>query len=142
MQKQAYPYCIHGNYVGGCGPDYVCSECEFGDFAPTVNEWKLGARANYKSIAQNITAELPYVLGRDSQRAEIVSAIFRSRVFGLIRGAARIQEEIAEIRKWAENDDDPDWIYRRDEARRNEWDAAEAEDQFNSLPDYVLDGEY
>ena len=25
-------YCVHGVYVGGCGPDYMCGHCEMGEF--------------------------------------------------------------------------------------------------------------
>jgi len=31
MQKEDYPYCPHGAYVGGCGVDYMCFPCEMGD---------------------------------------------------------------------------------------------------------------
>lgn len=25
-----YPYCVHGVYVGGCGIDWMCHDCEMG----------------------------------------------------------------------------------------------------------------
>lgn len=31
FQRQSYPYCVHGTYVGGCGVDLMCFACEMGD---------------------------------------------------------------------------------------------------------------
>lgn len=31
MNKQSFPYCPHGTYVGGCAIDYLCHACENGD---------------------------------------------------------------------------------------------------------------
>jgi hypothetical protein len=36
-KMQHYPYCVHGKYVGGCGADYMCGECEMGE-EPTAEQ--------------------------------------------------------------------------------------------------------
>lgn len=48
----AYPYCVHGKYVGGCGADYMCGSCEMGD-EPTqekVSNYEQ-AKAEYEHLS-------------------------------------------------------------------------------------------
>lgn len=59
--KQAYPYCIHGKYVGGCGVDLMCFACEMGD-EPTPEEY-----ARYKKDAKAWYAEQETEEGRERQ---------------------------------------------------------------------------
>jgi len=33
--------CEHGTYVGGCGVDWLCGPCEFGDDAQPSVRWQL-----------------------------------------------------------------------------------------------------
>lgn len=61
MQKQAYPYCPHGKYVGGCGADYMCFACEMGDEL-TAEEERQHERAQRQWYEEQETEE-----GRDAQ---------------------------------------------------------------------------
>ena len=31
INSRPYGYCVHGEWVGGCGADYMCGGCEGGD---------------------------------------------------------------------------------------------------------------
>ena len=49
-----YPYCVHGNYVGGCGADYLCGYCESGE-PPTAQELAdhQAARSRYLGLTSS-----------------------------------------------------------------------------------------
>lgn len=51
---EAYPYCVHGKYVGGCGVDHMCGACEMGD-EPTPEEIEHyeRAKAEYRNLSHD-----------------------------------------------------------------------------------------
>lgn len=143
MTKQAYPYCIHGHYVGGCGADYMCFSCEMGDEAPTVNDLrydKLRAARNFvdrlafsAQMAFKLVAVAPGAI--EYIRHNLVEDFEKMQ-----RAQNRIDMDIAEVLTYTDDPDDADWIYARNAERIREWDEANGDEQFWSLPDEVLDG--
>ena len=135
MQKQAYPYCPHGAYVGGCGIDYMCHYCEMGDEPSTIAE----CRSYIAAIQARAVARIQgYIALDDSPEAKKVFARFvwneeQPRIDSERR-------EIAEILRWTDDENDRGWLSKRHEHNIAEWDRQNGDDQFWSLPEYVLDG--
>lgn len=49
-----YPYCVHGAYVGGCGADYLCGPCEWGEPAtPEQLQEYEQSRARYLGLTSS-----------------------------------------------------------------------------------------
>ena len=137
MQQQPYPYCPHGMYVGGCGIDYSCFTCEMGEPAPTINQLKRYMRNEYRAFTEatnpltGARPELP--LGAQAMFVKFMADAYKMAVL-------TYRSDIEEIKRWTDDPDDDTWIKRRYEARRALWDQESGEDQFWSLPHFVLDG--
>ena len=138
MQRTTYPYCPHGKYVGGCGIDHLCHYCELGDTEPTVRELREMLRDQYTHSSQRIQ-HLILLLLTHSSSPGLTSAV-RGEIEKEIRELRSMRDEISEVERWSENEDDRDWIWNRYEADRLEWERMNGDEQFWSLPDHVLDG--
>ena len=122
MRDQHYNYCPHGVYVGGCGIDWMCGECESGEDAPTLNE-------TLDYIAS--------IYSRTAKRAQRALTIFDPTAVSIFlpylwSGAAKeiaAQQALAnEIREWTADPDDSDWIFTRHKARVREFMEATSND--------------
>lgn len=129
-----YPYCIHGAYVGGCGPDYICGACEDGWTGPTLRECRDYARSIYSEVARRCA--LGHFAGSERARLKVCGIYWAEAARKLEVNAS----EMREIARWATDEDDCEWIYRRHEAACEDWAKRSREDQFASLPAQVLDG--
>jgi hypothetical protein len=132
-----YPYCIHGNYVGGCGIDYMCHSCEMGETFPTYNEMK--------AYLANAYAELRKLIA-DCSGNNLMIGLAIWRVVSPSK-IAKIQSITAQLKEMRLYDADafPDsdgWGYRLHEANAHRWIESTNEEQFADLPAYVLDGSY
>ena len=142
MQKQSYPFCPHGVYVGGCGVDHMCHACEMGDEAPTINEQKSYMRGIYSRgmtpilRVQSAPDDLPTPPNFYMAQMSGLLYLYKNLASNLRQEAATL----AEIRGWAASDDDDRWIYTRHEARIAEWEAQTGDEQFAGLPAHVLEG--
>jgi hypothetical protein len=129
-----YPYCIHGVYVGGCGVDYMCGACEDGYTGPTLRECREYARRIYVDVARRCA--LGHFAGSERARL-VVSGIYWEEAARKLAANAR---EMREIARWATDEDDREWIYRRWESEAAAHADQSDEDQFAALPAHVLDG--
>lgn len=147
MQKQSYPFCPHGVYVGGCGVDHMCHACEMGDEAPTAAEQRAYMRGIYRRGMQPIlrvqgalppAAPLPGPTPPDFRMAQmsVLGYLYQNLARNLREEAATLRE----IEAWSSSENDDRWIYTRHEARIAEWNAQSGDDQFAGLPDHVLEG--
>lgn len=138
-----YPYCPHGVFVGGCGIDYMCQACELGDAEPTPAEQADYVRRIYSKRFDpqfGVTSIIPTILSMPTPG--IIKAI--PAFLEIMRGArnelAREQAFLDEIRRYARHENDAQWIWKRQGERRAEWDRLDDTQQFQALPDAVLDG--
>ncbi len=131
--KVPYPYCPHGKYVGGCGIDWMCFPCEMGDEQSSPRElrqyvlnWKVRVAEFEAQIGSfELNAALRQVLIDHSKDH---------------KGLRHAEAELEYALEWADNEDDDDWLSKQHQANIDEWDKANADEQFWSVPDYVLDG--
>ena len=99
-------YCKHGNYVGGCGIDWMCHLCEMGDEPPSVNEQK----AHMRKIYQNMCVFLrEYGLNFNHNPVWIHREIMAS--YG--KELRRENQLLQNIKEYSRFDDDTDWLERR-----------------------------
>lgn len=139
-----YPYCPHEKYVGGCGADFMCGACELGDVEPTANEQADYVRRIFSKTCDpqfGVLSLIPAVLATPSSASSWSGAfmmILREQLGELERERAFL----AEIRRYSRHDDDAQWIWRRHGERRAEWDRFNDTQQFDALPDAILDGSY
>lgn len=142
MQRQSYPYCKHGSYVGGCGADYMCGACEMGDETPSLRD---------------LTNEVSILLDRfaredDNLRASLVENYPHNIYLHVyiyshmlqhntrLRHIENVRQQIEYITPLVTGMDDRGWLDREHDRKIREWDSMEGEDQFWSLPSQVLDG--
>lgn len=142
MNKQPYPYCKHGVYVGGCGIDYMCGACEMGDDEdPSPNDivgWINNLNAK---MDENVAKIEGWYLEGNVWRfgwPKMYATLLRDDT----RKLREYERELAEARRWATNGDDTLWGQRRYEAQIKEWHQMDGSEQFNNLPFHVLDGSY
>lgn len=138
MQKQAYPYCPHGVYTGGCGVDYMCGVCENGDEPLTINEVKEAARLEYSRFAGLIAKYTNCSF--EPMVWAVNAAVLRHHVALAWTTVVHYQGIIAEAKIYSAHDDDKNWVRTRHNVRRMEWNDRTAEEQFWSLPAQVLEG--
>jgi hypothetical protein len=100
----AIDHCKHGTYVGGCGIDWMCHPCEMGDPDPTVNEIITEHHAALTELGQAAV-----VMAKHFGTGE-VHQMTLAKIIDMI---AQHERTIAEIRQWAENDDDNNWMRKR-----------------------------
>lgn len=108
-------YCKHGNYVGGCGADYMCGACEMGDPDVTVNDSLATIERLVAESAE--VARRGYELGIDVVTVELMNTVVWDKLSAVLIAG---YEAIDEIRQWAEDDDDNDWMDRRHAAMEEE----------------------
>lgn len=142
MQKQPYPYCKHGTYVGGCGVDHMCHACEMGDPEPTPRELLqiVVQRADDLAQKRDRMAEIIASYEGDPQTQASVRAALAQwdeEISKPFYAALRHFENIARIARGMDDDKYLDRLY---EKHMREWNAMGGEDQFWSLPDHVLEG--
>jgi len=138
-----YPYCPHGTYVGGCGADFMCGPCELGDAEPTANEQAAYVRRLYSRAFDpqfGVVSIIPILLATPSspRTSGAFMMILRKQLGELERERAFL----AEIRKYSRHENDHQWIWKRHGERRAEWDRLDDTQQFDALPDAILDGSY
>lgn len=139
MQKQDYPYCPHGNYVGGCGADYMCGQCEMGDEPLSINTLRLLRRNSYTTMAHFLNLYMN-LCGLTPALWQGFALVNRDLVQRFLNDNAAIDRQIAEISVYATDDDDTTWLWKQHDARIKAWHEMDGDDQFESLPSYVLDG--
>ena len=157
MDQHPFPNCVHGVYVGGCGIDFMCHACEMGDEELSPNQAFAWAK---RAVIQDMNAkteDIMFVLKvNDENRLEgnawhngisnFLKGTFNNETrlvrSGTMSAARSAMAYLDECSRWAEHPDDADWIYRRYDHWVAEHNAMSGEDQFNALPDHVLDGSY
>lgn len=139
MHKQPYPYCAHGVYTGGCGADYLCPACEDGEEEPDAAEQQAYVHMLYTHAAQR-HAELLHLLSQLDVISIGVITIARAELSKDMRNLGQEVRLLAEIRKWSDGEHDRSWLDKRHKLAREVWDQTDAEMQFWSLPEQVLDG--
>lgn len=138
-----YPYCPHGTYTGGCGIDYLCHACELGDEEITAAEQAEYVRKIYSRRFDSKFCVLSLIpLSLASPQAPRLPGALCQTIKGALNELAREQAFLDEIRRYSEHENDRQWIWRRHGERRAEWDMQNSKEQFDSLPDFVLDGGY
>lgn len=142
MEKQDYPYCKHGTYVGGCGYDYMCGACEMGDPDPTPRQLLDLVVYEADKLARQ-RAEIEASLATYTPEDAAVARVALSSEFFVdyqTKPFHRALRHFENIFKLATHLDDDQWLNRLHARQEAEWRRMPAEDQFDSLPDYVLDG--
>lgn len=135
-----YPYCPHGKYTGGSGVDYLCHACELGDAEPSPAEQRAYMRRVYSRNFERLPDLIALALSRPGG-ALVVPAVQMIVERGLVE-LARERAALDMILKYARDENDTQWIWKRHGQRRAEWDMQNSKEQFDSLPDFVLDGGY
>ena len=54
--------CEHGNYVGGCGADYICQWCEEGESITELNAYEYGISMAKETKAYELTEYLAMLM--------------------------------------------------------------------------------
>lgn len=139
MGKYQYPYCKHGIYVGGCGIDYTCGTCELGEPDPTLRELQQEMQKLDKRLDQKV-AEIE-ALGIDNSII-ITPKLWAVLLDGIKAQMSRLQAEIDYVASLSNNPDDREWLNREHERKAREWAQMDDDDQFWSVPDYVLNSPY
>jgi len=158
MNQTPINVCIHGTYVGGCGIDYMCHACEMGDLELSPNDAFEAAKRSWIRDMNAKVEDLMFVMKIHDEKIEAGyprwGGEFSPFLAKVLRGEAKIFRRdteaifkrdcayLAEATRWAEAPDDADWIYNRFAAWEHEWNRMSGDEQFASLPDYVLDGGY
>jgi hypothetical protein len=140
MMKQQYPFCPHGEYVGGCGVDHMCFDCEMGTEQPTAAEQRDMIRRTYTTYALRAAAAMNYPIDSPEVRWNIP---FFAASFVWKEAANHIRQQqrlLKLIEEWSSGPNDDRWLYTMHEARIAEWNAMQGEEQFDRLPAHVLDG--
>ena len=117
-----YPYCIHGVYVGGCGIDYMCGQCEMGDEAPTINE--------LRPEITRIEGEIQRVYAAIGKAAVETPGVDWSGTWKILgvpleRKLGELENQISEIFTYTQDCDSREWIYDRHRAHIAEWEKDE-----------------
>lgn len=142
MQKQPYPFCPHGSYVGGCGVDHMCIDCEMGYEEPTIREQESTIRHMYSRFARRAAEAMAYQPEADEGPLRphirfLVSSFVWKDAQRELRAAIRYRDL---IKSWSAHPDDDRWLYTKHQAAIDEWDRMQGDEQFESLPGFVLDG--
>jgi hypothetical protein len=158
MNQHPFPNCIHGVYVGGCGIDYMCHDCEMGTQEVSPNDAFVWAKRAWVRDMNAKVKDLMLLTKLHDMRTDEGQPRWTEQTSDgfskVLNETTRICDNVAprdlraamsylaEATRWAEDADDADWIYRRYDAWVAEHDALSGEDQFANLPDHVLDGSY
>jgi hypothetical protein len=116
----AYPYCPHGVYVGGCGIDYMCGRCENGGEELSPAEQAEYVRYLYTTMCESLVAA-DATVGHYVGQAAVRLYVMRDRL-PLLCAAI---EELHTMREWARDDDDRGWLMAIHEEAQKEWYNAE-----------------
>jgi len=114
----------------------MCSACESGEPEPTLAELEAYRRSIYSRAASIVNEASPQL----NFRAWIVLSAHKWRE--VASQLESLEYQIEEVRLWSTDPDDREWIYRRHDALVEVWHRKSQQDQFDSLPNYVLDGPY
>jgi len=113
----------------------MCHACEMGEEPLTINDCRAIMQRIYRSRAEqfnHLIARLPL---------DVMAAVWCGSIMDNVRRELAAQQAmIEEIRQWTDDPDDTGWLSRQYEAAVREWNQADGEDQFWSLPAHVLDG--
>lgn len=102
--------CKHGTFVGDpYGPDYLCGACECGDTDFTIND-----------VIQEIQVQVEFhnrrmdlILADEELSSVVVDLIIKDYEIENNRRLMSLSNKLSEVRKWANDIDDDDWMHRR-----------------------------
>lgn len=114
-------HCKHGVYVGGCGYDYSCFACEMGDPDPTIGDLDNSIselenlRSNHRSKLwagmSDVAALVEYsVMLTVANHAAEIDKLIKDDLDRQIKVLRAQRDEIA---KWADSEQDDDWMRKR-----------------------------
>ena len=117
--------CKHGTFTGSWwGPDLMCGACEMGDPDITVND-VLKRKEMYQAETEKAFTAFGqlYAFAKTPKAKDgLIEAMKHLNVEAMAK-QKRYDDQILEIREWAESDDDNDWLQRQYDAQMKERNA-------------------
>ena len=115
--------CKHGTFIGSSwGPDLMCGACEMGDADITVNEVLKHKESYEKKINEALKAYgTLYSFAKLPATKMIMVDLIKALNNETMAEQKLYDEQIAEIREWAESDDDDNWLSRKHDADMKEY---------------------